>query len=149
MQCRLHQKSAPQTNSKANSRFSIPSAGQSHSLKVSDRRRNTPKSVQIRPDSLCAGLWVPCRIFGAWSGPALGPNPARHRIFVRVWGFGARLASPHRMGNPRFRGYRRPQSGPTPFNNGGGDVPHLSGWVNRSGASEPALSHTKTLADLR
>ena len=33
------------------------------SLKVSDRRRNTPKSGQNRSESLCAGLWAPCRVF--------------------------------------------------------------------------------------
>jgi hypothetical protein len=37
----------------------------SHSLKVSDRRRTTPKSVHNRSEALCAGLWVPSRVFGA------------------------------------------------------------------------------------
>ena len=72
------------------------SAELSRSLKVSDRRRNTPKSGQNRSESLCAGLWVPCRIFWAWFGPALGPNPARNRIFpagsLKV--VGALLAQP-------------------------------------------------------
>ena len=56
----------------------LGSAELSHSLKVSDRRRNTPKSAQNRSESLCVGLWVPCRIFWAWFDPALGPNPARN-----------------------------------------------------------------------
>ncbi len=66
------------------------------SLKVSDRRRHTPKSAQNRSESLCAGLWVPCRIFWAWFGLALGPNPNRNRGFpagsLNV--FGAFLAQP-------------------------------------------------------
>ncbi len=41
------------------------SAELSHGLKVSDRRRNTPKSAQNRSVSLCADLWVPCLIFWA------------------------------------------------------------------------------------
>jgi hypothetical protein len=62
------------------------SAELSHSLKVSDLRRNTPKSAQTRSESLCAGLWVPCRIFlawlrPAWGGPDLGP---KSRIFGRI-----------------------------------------------------------------
>ncbi len=40
------------------------SAELSHSLKVLDRRRNTPKLAQNRSESLCASLWVPFRIFG-------------------------------------------------------------------------------------
>ena len=52
-----------------------------HRLKVSARRRNTPKSAQSRSRSLCSGLWVPCRIFWAWFGPALGPNTAWNRSF--------------------------------------------------------------------
>ncbi len=68
----------------------------SSSLEVSDRRRNTPKAVQIRSESLCAGLWVLCRIFWAWFGPVVGPNPARNRRlpdeFLKV--FGALLAQP-------------------------------------------------------
>ncbi len=31
---------------------------------------DAPKSAQNRSESLCAGLWVPCRILGAWLGPA-------------------------------------------------------------------------------
>ncbi len=50
-----------------------------HSLEDSDRRRNTPKSCHNRWESVCAGLWVSCRICWAWFGPALGPNPARNR----------------------------------------------------------------------
>ncbi len=46
------------------------SIGLSHSLNFSDRHRNTPTSVQNRSESLCAGVWVPCRIFWAWFGPA-------------------------------------------------------------------------------
>ncbi len=53
----------------------------SHSLRVSDRRPNTPKSAQTRAESLCAGLWVTCRIFLAWFGPVLGPSPGRNRRF--------------------------------------------------------------------
>ncbi len=33
-----------------------------------DRRRIIPKSAQNCSESLCAGLWVLCRIFGAWFG---------------------------------------------------------------------------------
>ncbi len=36
----------------------------SHSLKVSDRRRNTPKSAQNRSESLCADLWYCAGYFG-------------------------------------------------------------------------------------
>ena len=76
------------------------SAELSHSLKVSDRRRNTPKSVQNRSESLCVGLGVPCRIFWVWFDPALGPNPARNRRFptgsLKV--FGALLAQPSVFG---------------------------------------------------
>ncbi len=50
------------------------------SLEVSDRRRNTPKSAQNRSESLCAGPWVPRRVFWAWS-PSLGQNLARIRRF--------------------------------------------------------------------
>ncbi len=68
----------------------------SHSLTVSDRRRNTPKSAQNRSESLCAGVRAPCRIFWAWRGPALGPNPARNPRFpagsLKV--FGALVAQP-------------------------------------------------------
>ncbi len=76
--------------------FVVLSAELSHSLKVLDRRRNTPKSVQSRSESLCSGLWVPCRIFWACFGPALGPNPIRNLRFptgsLKV--FGALLAQP-------------------------------------------------------
>ncbi len=51
----------------------------SHSSKFANRRRNTPKSDHNRSESLCAGLWVPCRVLRAWFGPACGPNPARSR----------------------------------------------------------------------
>ena len=61
-----------------------------------DRDGNTPKPVRNRSESVCAGLWAPCRIFWAWFGPALGPNPARKRRFparsLKV--FGALLAQP-------------------------------------------------------
>jgi hypothetical protein len=74
------------------------SAELSHSLKASDRRRNTPKSAQNRSGSSCTGLWAPCRIFGAWFGPALAPNPARNRTLpagsLKV--VGALLAQPKR-----------------------------------------------------
>ncbi len=39
------------------------------SRKVSDRHRNTPTSAQNLSESLCAALWVPCRMFWAWFGP--------------------------------------------------------------------------------
>ncbi len=52
----------------------VVSAELPHSLKVSDRRHNTPKSALNRSESLCSSLWAPCRIF--W-----GPNPARNRRF--------------------------------------------------------------------
>ncbi len=77
-------------------RSQLFSAELSHSSKVSDRRRNTLKLAQNRSDSLCDGLWVPCRVFWAWFGPALGSNPARNRRFparsFKV--FGAILAQP-------------------------------------------------------
>ncbi len=66
-------------------RWSIPgSAELSRSLKVSDRRRNTPKLAQNRSESLYAGLWAPCRVVWAWFGFALGPKIAiRIRTSVR------------------------------------------------------------------
>ncbi len=68
----------------------------SHSLQVSDRRRNTTKSGQNRSESLCAGLGAPCRLFWAWFGFALGPSPGRNRRFpagsLKV--FGALLVQP-------------------------------------------------------
>ena len=57
------------------------SAELSHSLKVADRRRNTPTWGQNRSESLRAGLWAPCRVFWAWFGFALGPIPVRNRRF--------------------------------------------------------------------
>ncbi len=75
------------------------SAKLSHSFIVSGRRRNTPKSDQNRSESLCAGLWVSCRIFWVWFGPALAPNPARNRRFpagsLNI--FGALLAQPRQL----------------------------------------------------
>ena len=53
---------------------SIFSAELSHSLKVSDCRRNTLTSGQNRSESLCAGLWAPCQVLWAWFVPALGPK---------------------------------------------------------------------------
>ncbi len=53
----------------------------SHSLKVSNRRRHAPKSCQNRSESLCAGLWAPCRVFWAWFGLVLGPLLVRNRRF--------------------------------------------------------------------
>ena len=50
-------------------------------LKVSDRRRNKPKSIHKFSESLCAGLWVPCWLFWVWLGPVLGLNPARNLRF--------------------------------------------------------------------
>jgi hypothetical protein len=43
----------------------------SHSVKVSDSRRNTPKSGKNRSESLCAGLWVPHILGLVWglNGP--------------------------------------------------------------------------------
>ena len=52
------------------------SAELSHSLKVSDRRRNMTKSGQNRSESLCAGLWVPCRVFWVWFGVRRVPHSA-------------------------------------------------------------------------
>ncbi len=48
---------------------------------TTDRRRNTPKSAQNRSESLSPGLSVPCRVFWAWFGAALGPKPVRNRRF--------------------------------------------------------------------
>ncbi len=72
----------------------LSSAELSHFLKVSDRRRNTPKSAHYRSESLCAGL--PCRIFGVWFGQVLGPNPVRNRRFLAgsLKVFGALVAQP-------------------------------------------------------
>ncbi len=44
---------------------------------------SSSKDAEIGPESLSlrAGLWVPCRIFWVWFGPALGPNPDRNRRF--------------------------------------------------------------------
>ncbi len=53
----------------------------SHSLKVLDRGRNTPKPVRNRSESIRAASRAPCRIFRAWFGPALGPNLGRNRRF--------------------------------------------------------------------
>ncbi len=58
------------------------SADVSRSLKVSDRRRNTPAWAHNRSESLCAGLRVPCWIFWSWFGPASGPNPVGNRRFL-------------------------------------------------------------------
>ncbi len=57
------------------------SAELSHSVKVSDRLRDTSKSVQHSSESLCADLWVPCRVFWVWFGPALDPNLVQNRRF--------------------------------------------------------------------
>jgi hypothetical protein len=55
-----------------------------------------PNRPRIRSESMCAGLWVPCRISWVWFGPALGQNPARNRRFsarsLKV--FGAMFAQP-------------------------------------------------------
>ncbi len=79
--------------------FSRSSAKLSHSLKVSEHRRNTPKSAQNRSESLCAGRWVQCRIFWAWFGFALGPHPARNRRFPTgsLQVVGALLAQPRKL----------------------------------------------------
>ncbi len=79
----------------------------SHSLKASDRHRKIPKSGRNRLESLCAGLWAPCRVFWAWFGFALGPNPIQNRRFpagsLKV--FGALLAQPSNCleGNGRLQ----------------------------------------------
>ncbi len=56
---------------------------------VVETRRNRSRIVRN-------GFWVPCRIFLAWFGPALGSNPVRNRRFpagsLKV--FGAMLAQP-------------------------------------------------------
>ncbi len=64
--------------------------------KVSDRRRNMPKRAQNRSEPLCAGLWVPCRVFWGWFGAALGSHPIRNRRFLAgsLKVFGALLAQP-------------------------------------------------------
>ncbi len=41
--------------------------------------RTSLKHAEIGPESLCAGLWAPCRVFWFWFGPASGPNPVRNR----------------------------------------------------------------------
>ena len=66
----------------------------SHILEVSDRRRNTPNLDRNRSESLCAGLWVSCRIFWAWVGPALGPNLVRRLPAGSLKVIGALLAQP-------------------------------------------------------
>jgi hypothetical protein len=55
-----------------------------------------PKSGQNRSESLCAGLWAPCRVFWVWFGLALGTIPARNRRFLAglLKVFGSRLAQP-------------------------------------------------------
>ncbi len=55
------------------------SAELSRSLTVSDRRRNTTKSGKNSSESLCASLWVPCRIVGVWFGSALCQTLYRNR----------------------------------------------------------------------
>ncbi len=59
----------------------MDSAEPSHNFTVSGRRRNATKTGKNRSESLCAGLWVPCRVFKPWFGAALGPNPIRNRRF--------------------------------------------------------------------
>ncbi len=75
------------------------SAELSHSLKIPDGRRNRLESAQNRSESLCAGLWVPYRVFGAWFGPALDPNQFRNRRLPAgsLQVFGALLAQPIRF----------------------------------------------------
>ncbi len=77
------------------------SAELSHSSKGSGRRRNTPTSAQNRSESLCAALWIVCRIFWAWFGPALGQIPIRNRRFPAgsFPVFGALVARPRNVLN--------------------------------------------------
>ena len=42
-------------------------------VQVSDRGRNTQKTVRNRLESVCAGLWAPSRVFWAWPRPVWGP----------------------------------------------------------------------------
>ncbi len=89
--------------------------GSSTELIISHRRRNTPQWAHNRSESLCAGLWVPCRIFLVWFGPALGPTPNRSRrfpaeslnIFGALFGRNNFDVSFHRF----FRRRRAPWSG--------------------------------------
>ncbi len=58
--------------------------------------RRTPKSAKNSSESLCANLWVPCKIIWDWFGPTVDTNPARNRrspagAFTI---FGALLAQP-------------------------------------------------------
>ena len=55
------------------------SAELSHSLKVSDRRRNTPKSVQNRSESLCAG----CLYRAGYAGLDLAQLKAQIRVEIK------------------------------------------------------------------
>jgi hypothetical protein len=78
---------------RAGNRASGPDFGRTATGKAS-------KSAQHRSESLCAGLWAPCRIFWAGFGPAFGPasgpNPARNRRFLAgsLKVFGALTAQP-------------------------------------------------------
>ncbi len=79
------------------------SAELSHSLEVSDRRRNTPKSGQNRSELVCASLWAPSADF--WFGfvqfgTDLGPKSA---ISVRI---------------PENGSVRIPENGSGPFSSG-------------------------------
>jgi hypothetical protein len=79
-----------------------------HSLNVSDRRRNTLKSAHNRSESLCAGLSVPCRIFWAWFGRALGFNSVRSRFLAWSFeAFGALWAQPSSCGEAHVQRAKR------------------------------------------
>ncbi len=75
-----------------------PSAELSRSSKVSDRRGNAQKPFHNRSESLCAGLWAPCRVLWVLFGFAFGPIPGRTRRFpagsFKV--FGTLLSQPRR-----------------------------------------------------
>ncbi len=69
----------------------VVSAELSHSGQVSNRRRNSPKSGQNRPESLCTGLWAPCRVFRAlvWSSfraHSGSKSEISGRILTSFWG---------------------------------------------------------------
>ncbi len=81
-----------------------------HRLKLPDRRRDTPESAQTRSESLCASLWVPCRIFWAWFCPTLGqirievedprPDPKKCSSSVTLADCGCQAMKDFRMQSP-------------------------------------------------
>ncbi len=82
------------------------SAQLSHRLRVSDRRRNTPKWAQKRSE---------CRVCWAWFGFAVGPNPVRNLTFpagsLKV--SGALLAQPSGGGRDRRTWVQNPSNSKT------------------------------------